>query len=115
MIRRPPRSTLFPYTTLFRSLLVGLHLREILLTLAHDDVAGRARAAAPAVVLERDVVGERDVEERARLAVIGQRVLGVVDLDGLVQGKERHAVHSHHDASMISAARLDESAPLSAA
>src|SRR5436190_9997728 len=28
MIRRPPRSTLFPYTTLFRSLLRGLlHLR----------------------------------------------------------------------------------------
>src|SRR5256885_3328807 len=28
MIRRPPRSTLFPYTTLFRSLaLVGLHHR----------------------------------------------------------------------------------------
>jgi len=49
------------------------------------------------------------------LAVIGQRVLGVVDLDGLVQGKERHAVHSHHDDSMISAARLDESAPLRAA
>src|SRR3712207_8436140 len=24
MIRRPPRSTLFPYTTLFRSVLVGL-------------------------------------------------------------------------------------------
>src|SRR3712207_8777838 len=26
MIRRPPRSTLFPYTTLFRSLIVGLVL-----------------------------------------------------------------------------------------
>src|SRR2546430_9032936 len=26
MIRRPPRSTLFPYTTLFRSLLGVLHL-----------------------------------------------------------------------------------------
>src|SRR2546430_10235929 len=25
MIRRPPRSTLFPYTTLFRSLLAELH------------------------------------------------------------------------------------------
>src|SRR2546429_1998107 len=25
MIRRPPRSTLFPYTTLFRSLVFGLH------------------------------------------------------------------------------------------
>src|SRR3712207_8014113 len=29
MIRRPPRSTLFPYTTLFRSLLVG-HVRVVL-------------------------------------------------------------------------------------
>src|SRR2546430_7696676 len=28
MIRRPPRSTLFPYTTLFRSLLVLLGLDE---------------------------------------------------------------------------------------
>src|SRR2546428_918932 len=28
MIRRPPRSTLFPYTTLFRSIHVGGHLRE---------------------------------------------------------------------------------------
>src|SRR3989475_11453315 len=27
MIRRPPRSTLFPYTTLFRSLAVGKALR----------------------------------------------------------------------------------------
>src|SRR3712207_7029855 len=25
MIRRPPRSTLFPYTTLFRSLVEGVH------------------------------------------------------------------------------------------
>src|SRR3712207_7419668 len=25
MIRRPPRSTLFPYTTLFRSLVIGLY------------------------------------------------------------------------------------------
>src|SRR6266403_4489926 len=29
MIRRPPRSTLFPYTTLFRSLRVG-HCRQML-------------------------------------------------------------------------------------
>src|SRR2546422_11337911 len=28
MIRRPPRSTLFPYTTLFRSLALGLGLRR---------------------------------------------------------------------------------------
>src|SRR3712207_8524262 len=28
MIRRPPRSTLFPYTTLFRSLVAGLHATD---------------------------------------------------------------------------------------
>src|SRR5438132_3073106 len=28
MIRRPPRSTLFPYTTLFRSLFVSPHAHE---------------------------------------------------------------------------------------
>src|SRR5690349_24886475 len=31
MIRRPPRSTLFPYTTLFRSLILGLSLTGYLL------------------------------------------------------------------------------------
>src|SRR2546426_9044234 len=34
MIRRPPRSTLFPYTTLFRS-------RELLLSLEHEDDGAR--------------------------------------------------------------------------
>src|SRR2546427_6632745 len=35
MIRRPPRSTLFPYTTLFRSLLDRLHLLvQVVLALA---------------------------------------------------------------------------------
>src|SRR2546426_6341435 len=34
MIRRPPRSTLFPYTTLFRSLHLEHVLHEILATLA---------------------------------------------------------------------------------
>src|SRR5689334_24133335 len=37
MIRRPPRSTLFPYTTLFRS--VGLHHALRIELLARDDVA----------------------------------------------------------------------------
>src|SRR5260221_1115368 len=30
MIRRPPRSTLFPYTTLFRSLLRQFHLDDVM-------------------------------------------------------------------------------------
>src|SRR5256885_12517181 len=37
MIRRPPRSTLFPYTTLFRSLLGGLSLEAV-----DGPVGGRA-------------------------------------------------------------------------
>src|SRR5688572_32562743 len=32
MLPRPPRSTLFPYTTLFRSALAGRHAHEL-----HDD------------------------------------------------------------------------------
>src|SRR3712207_7142349 len=46
MIRRPPRSTLFPYTTLFRSLEVDravLHL--------HDDVLGEPAVQRGEVVV----------------------------------------------------------------
>src|SRR2546422_3317312 len=67
MIRRPPRSTLFPYTTLFRSLggELGLALRG---DLAHQDVAGL------------DVRADAD---DAALVQIHQRLLGDVgDLAG---------------------------------
>src|SRR5688572_31282268 len=45
MIRRPPRSTLFPYTTLFRSSLAGGFLFQAPRSLG---VAGRGGAAAGA-------------------------------------------------------------------
>src|SRR2546430_15520135 len=45
MIRRPPRSTLFPYTTLFRSHQRLLPLGET--ELASHDVAGQRRAVGP--------------------------------------------------------------------
>src|SRR3712207_9263551 len=41
MIRRPPRSTLFPYTTLFRSLVVGEE------NLARVETRGRREGATP--------------------------------------------------------------------
>src|SRR3712207_7848255 len=37
MIRRPPRSTLFPYTTLFRSILGGVEIPHELGLLGHSD------------------------------------------------------------------------------
>src|SRR5207248_8890687 len=39
MIRRPPRSTLFPYTTLFRSLVRGNQRWNVVLRRAPDRVA----------------------------------------------------------------------------
>src|SRR3712207_6864439 len=55
MIRRPPRSTLFPYTTLFRSAAEG---RVVLAHLGlYDGVAGLGPDGPPA--LARDELGER--------------------------------------------------------
>src|SRR3712207_7456686 len=42
MIRRPPRSTLFPYTTLFRSGQLLAHLQGALAQLGHPSPAGEA-------------------------------------------------------------------------
>src|SRR2546430_8888289 len=43
MIRRPPRSTLFPYTTLFRSAPAALRLRQVLRAFALADPRGLER------------------------------------------------------------------------
>src|SRR3712207_7387339 len=62
MIRRPPRSTLFPYTTLFRSRREGLEARN------RDH---RRRGVAVSVLLQRDpgrgaADGRRDARGRHR-------------------------------------------------
>src|SRR3712207_7932126 len=59
MIRRPPRSTLFPYTTLFRSLAdVSRHaIRSTAIELARQDVEDVVRhehvGGRPGVLLDR--------------------------------------------------------------
>src|SRR5690348_17463510 len=50
MIRRPPRSTLFPYTTLFRSLGNGRHAVAVLGIAPADGVAVAAGIGAQADV-----------------------------------------------------------------
>src|ERR1043165_10021305 len=42
MIRRPPRSTLFPYTTLFRSLQIGSYRRHRVQLVAREDPRQRS-------------------------------------------------------------------------
>ena len=68
MIRRPPRSTLFPYTTLFRSALVALGVNLLASLLLHLFVARpvmRLSAAADQVRLQRArAISLPDLEER---------------------------------------------------
>src|SRR2546425_6007709 len=66
MIRRPPRSTLFPYTTLFRSLeLQGNELRARLD--AEKYVIAASDADAHVRELEKKVDGERSEEHTSEL------------------------------------------------
>src|SRR3712207_8873464 len=67
MIRRPPRSTLFPYTTLFRSV-EGLALEHL-----HDHVHEAVRVVAEAVHAHHALVPERP--QRLRLAPEAHGVL----------------------------------------
>src|SRR5258708_16091223 len=60
MIRRPPRSTLFPYTTLFRSRGFHLHDREPRVRQTIDgEVDGLECAEPVALLLELDAIAVR--------------------------------------------------------
>src|SRR3712207_8247333 len=74
MIRRPPRSTLFPYTTLFRSRHIGVDLehpqdRPVLVGAPQRDVAGEDIAVLDHLVerIEGVAVGQlaRDLDRKS--------------------------------------------------
>src|SRR3712207_9240019 len=104
MIRRPPRSTLFPYTTLFRSedehRLVDdarlLHLEPEVVALARAlaDAAERGQAAVLLgdvvdQLLDEDGLADAGAAEQADLAALGVRGEQVDDLDA---GLDRKSV-----------------------
>src|SRR3712207_8058454 len=60
MIRRPPRSTLFPYTTLFRS--VEVSVRHLLTTWGHREVDAEAAEEIDAALARADVTIEPGLE-----------------------------------------------------
>src|SRR2546430_17503296 len=84
MIRQPPRSTLFPYTTLFRSC---AERRRRARCPSRSGVLGRertrrlgGRAAAPSLAARRAAAGARwhriSVQESAALATLPRSVRG---------------------------------------
>src|SRR3712207_8392816 len=77
MIRRPPRSTLFPYTTLFRSTridaeviqrrgVVGKHAGDGVTAFFLEEDLGSAAAAAEAAIATAKAIGEAAAEIGAR-------------------------------------------------
>src|SRR3712207_8399278 len=71
MIRRPPRSTLFPYTTLFRSALAQKEERLARLARRVENLAARERAQV------RDALDLAHLLFRKPLEEVGRGVRGV--------------------------------------
>src|SRR3712207_7211778 len=66
MIRRPPRSTLFPYTTLFRSWLRGLSVPASVIVTSDDELVPPRKQRELAALLGarvREVPGRHRSEE----------------------------------------------------
>src|SRR3712207_6951802 len=87
MIRRPPRSTLFPYTTLFRS--AGLALLDDLQALAGRRQLLRAQRE---IGLEALQLGLGD-------HALGEQALGAVELAARVDRKSTRLNSSHANIS----------------
>src|SRR2546426_1017204 len=104
MIRRPPRSTLFPYTTLFRS-----GSREAVVDQASWRCQGATRRSGQIASL-----GRRAMHLRARLARDGFLALSYGLLQGLAlyrvggHGRDRSGVHFAGADPDYSRKRLDE-------
>src|SRR2546430_9234323 len=71
MIRRPPRSTLFPYTTLFRSLLAGLN-EEHAARRRNREIRRQSLQKPGALALHRRHEREHFYRENSRR--VGQRI-----------------------------------------
>src|SRR3712207_2490551 len=74
MIRRPPRSTLFPYTTLFRS------------GLGHREADAEDRVGAQAGLVRRPVEVQQPLVDQPLLAGVVADQLGTDDVEDAVDG-----------------------------
>src|SRR3989454_8725511 len=99
MIRRPPRSTLFPYTTLFRSQQPGTRARDV----AEQRVAAQAPRAADvdavgpraARIIADQPHGNGAAQRRAEIAAVDQGGgAGVAGAEARRRQDLRPAVHA---------------------
>src|SRR5439155_16786418 len=76
--------------------LVVLHLTQMLLPLANDDMARRAGTAAATRVLQRDAEMLRNIKKRLRLSVMRVRKASMVEFHRLrlAVDDERHFRHA---------------------
>src|SRR3712207_7874197 len=77
MIRRPPRSTLFPYTTLFRSLQELLRRQELLQLRCEvfSELLGGEPVGAAAELLEHPEIEEHTSELQSRQYLVCRLLL----------------------------------------
>src|SRR3712207_8288489 len=87
MIRRPPRSTLFPYTTLFRS-------DRLVASYERDDAVEHVAAAD-----EFDGIRDQVSADEGRLHALGPHGHAVADCDGVEDRKSTRLNSSHANIS----------------
>src|SRR2546427_8957968 len=99
MIRRPPRSTLFPYTTLFRSDADHAAVRDdedvVAVSMARADPADRLEDAG-ADVRQRLAAGRRD-RKSTRLNSSHSQISYAVFCLKKKKRRISKRVHTHHD------------------
>src|SRR5256885_16742962 len=76
MIRRPPRSTLFPYTTLFRSM-VSNHVKDLIDRYGADGSVV-PKALTEYVLAREHILGQCLRDDRAVRAVAVDQILDVI-------------------------------------
>src|SRR2546427_5471351 len=92
MIRRPPRSTLFPYTTLFRSGVLGRR---------HQLHAGRAAAADLVLQARPRAVAEHTVLAAAQLEQLVHQVKGFAHRSDAGIRSEEHTSELQSQSNLV--------------
>src|SRR3989475_10274992 len=112
MIRRPPRSTLFPYTTLFRSRLYALPdttpvaVRALFTSAQYDSLQAKARAAADSLRRAKDTTAHGGAPAPA-----AQRAPAMAGAPRAPSARDTAAVHGRSEERRVGKERRSRGAP----